>query len=1023
MRKLKVLNKYREPVGLDTIVYTNKTIDEVVYIDSDGKEWTLREIFKTNNPLVDPHMENENDWNLQNGAILIDGALKLEGNASNVVATPHNTGQEVTVGDEIYVGFRVLYSSLAGIDRVAISGYSGADFIAINPWINDPQPGINSMIVKATKSYTGFTCSIWIASTTTGYITLDNLMVVNMEQFKEKPSKDKMDEWRETYIQRRRISKETYTLREFMELNLYDCTFDMNDTDGNGVPNNIISTFQNNRIENRVFIGEDTIGSSSYYAQSPLVLIRPDCRAYYSFEIKAPGNQDNIANLSGSLMTTNYTGNGEWQLLSYHDELKYRNGINSRYRIGFGILAGEYHMKNLFAINVSDYFDELMTKEKLDGLLALYKKVKYDDGMYGQKVFSPNAKTKFDIAYTNKTIDSVEYIGPSGRQYTLRDIFGDGAVDRYGGLNNEIADGNFTEGIYGGTITNASLSVGNNMLTIESTVNGSYFSLQYNNIELLANEKFFVQFVFGKTQTVPAVAYWQHGYSSLKTVLTLNNDEMTEYYTMDTNNIGENLSGYLRFIINSGNNAPGDKFYIKKLHFYKVSKMFDIGDEPDTETFKILLDKWMTRKDLKQFITYEEIFEANNMIENGEFELDSNADGIADKWTYWYGVGRVFIQDGKQYIQRYDSSNGGYLQAVPNKLFVKDHEYFISWETGAFNHEGVVDYYIFSSDDIFDFGTGSNSKMIMVDGTADKYIFSTTVKALVSKNILDSDDLGWFINDSITSDSGFWLDMVFMVDKNLFDERVTKEQFDSLLAKYKAIRNTIIEPEVYVVTEPGPGLGGRYKMKTVNGYVYGHEMDFEDISFRMTFGINYPAYDGYNLVRELLKDNEGVIEYDWGKGSRYADVRLLAAPKTEKDTVNLLVNKWTFKALNPFYKLVSLDPSSPNLITNKNTHEKSLTPYIRLNITGTTPMIELENDYTSNIDQEIRFNFTGVTTPFELIIDCENKKITFADGSNAYGYLNMNYNSFFELIYNTPYVLYFSGCTPLEWTHKQWVVD
>ncbi|MDA3781193.1 MAG: hypothetical protein PF487_13355, partial [Bacteroidales bacterium] len=46
MRKIDILNKQYEKLGLDTVVYTNKTIDEVVYIDSDGTEFTLRDIFE-----------------------------------------------------------------------------------------------------------------------------------------------------------------------------------------------------------------------------------------------------------------------------------------------------------------------------------------------------------------------------------------------------------------------------------------------------------------------------------------------------------------------------------------------------------------------------------------------------------------------------------------------------------------------------------------------------------------------------------------------------------------------------------------------------------------------------------------------------------------------------------------------------------------------------------------------------------------------------------------------------------------
>lgn len=260
-----------------------------------------------------------------------------------------------------------------------------------------------------------------------------------------------------------------------------------------------------------------------------------------------------------------------------------------------------------------------------------------------------------------------------------------------------------------------------------------------------------------------------------------------------------------------------------------------------------------------------------------------------------------------------------------------------------------------------------------------------------------------------------------VIDLTIFDERITKEQMDTMLTTYKLIKNSIIEPEVFLITEP-IGFGKRYKMLTVNDQVYGHELDFEQMQFKCNFGINYNAYEGYNLLIIFLKDDEAIIEYDWGVGSRFADVRLLQAPKTEKDTTSLIISKFAWELLNPFYELIIIEDSS-TIITNS--HSQDLKPLIEFEANQALISIKLENQDTTLTDQEIAFDFTGESFPLGVTIDCENKTIILDDGRNGYDFLDLSKESFLSIAEGIPYKILFTGIVSgsNKVTLKQWVVD
>lgn len=141
---------------------------------------------------------------------------------------------------------------------------------------------------------------------------------------------------------------------------------------------------------------------------------------------------------------------------------------------------------------------------------------------------------------------------------------------------------------------------------------------------------------------------------------------------------------------------------------------------------------------------------------------------------------------------------------------------------------------------------------------------------------------------------------------------LSSEQYDYWEDVYEYLKNGTkkegfnfdrVLPSVYLPIEP-VGFGNRYKFKELNNKTYDHELDFENMELSMLFGVYSNAYTSYKAMQEFVKNNELVIEYDYGIGKRYTDVRLINAPKTEKETSKLIISRFSFKRLTPFYELL-----------------------------------------------------------------------------------------------------------------------
>jgi hypothetical protein len=256
-----------------------------------------------------------------------------------------------------------------------------------------------------------------------------------------------------------------------------------------------------------------------------------------------------------------------------------------------------------------------------------------------------------------------------------------------------------------------------------------------------------------------------------------------------------------------------------------------------------------------------------------------------------------------------------------------------------------------------------------------------------------------------------------VINANNFDELITKEQLDTMLAHYLLVKNIVIYPEIYVPTDP-TGFGNRYAFLELNKKVYGHELDFENMQVNLLFGVYKNAYDSYNQLMNFIINNEGIIAYDYGKGVRYTDIRLIKSPKTELDDGQYLKEKFDFKRLSPFYTL-----EQGSSLTIKNIHDWDIKPIVSGNVNTNIVYIEAE-EITSGLLKAVKFDFTALTKPFDFYYNAETKQILINGINNGYQYIDFSFGiSFISLPKDSEYVIWTTGITSPTVKAKKWVID
>jgi len=647
------------------------------------------------------------------------------------------------------------------------------------------------------------------------------------------------------------------------------------------------------------------------------------------------------------------------------------------------ILNKNYEVANLYTVVYEGYtIKEIIEDAPVFSVtppqhyLDYWQKI-YDYFKTGTKVpgytYLPQGQSKYDVAYVNKTIDDpiAELNG-----HTLREVFEEGNM--LPALN----DSNWTVSATGNTLINDNGGLkyvfNNNLPSISSQFIENTYSLQTSTGDKLVS---IVQIKGDKVSTYRVGQ--QNAYP-------LSGNIESEYTTKVV--LTEHVSNSRFYLMTNANEklSLNDSIYIKDM---KLINLTDFGISPmiDMEYYYSL---YQARKNItKKLLTYAEVFEEIQELSNPNFD-----DGTMD-WSYYLNGGNpnLLVTDG---IGTFTSDS---FKAIgqSNKLIQNNVYYFIV------RAKGVVP---------------SSLSAISYENTSIGQSIGMTPLTTEYQNI----SIMFTHTSAITNDFGFgrtnvantvYVDYSMLLNLKNFDESITKEQLDTMLAHYLQVKNIVIYPEIYVPTDP-TGFGNRYSFLEINKKVYGHELDFENMQLNLLFGVYRNAYDSYNQLMNFIIGNEGIISYDYGKGVRYSDIRLIKSPKTELDDGRYLKEKFDFKRLTPFYTL-----EQGSSLTIKNIHDWDLKLIVSGTVNTNIVYIEAE-ETTSGLTKTVKFDFTAVTKPFNFYYNSETKQILINGINNGYQYIDFTQGiSFISLPKDTEHLIWTTGITNPSITIKKWVID
>jgi hypothetical protein len=613
-----------------------------------------------------------------------------------------------------------------------------------------------------------------------------------------------------------------------------------------------------------------------------------------------------------------------------------------------------------FIIDLSNLSFEV-TEKQVYYYYRMYRYLK-DSKSFDGFTYLPKGQSKYDVAYVNQTIDDpIDELNG----HTLREVFEDG---------NLIVNGDF-DASTNWVDSGVSQSVADGVNTVTGEIINSSIGMNYNGVFAL-NKNYFIVY---RAKPLNDVDMFRIRTDDATTTL-LSNPTYNEWHVVSTK-VFLASSTVIGFRYSSL--AVGSKLELDYIFVYDMNS-FGISPETDMDYYYSL---YQARNNItKKVLTYADIFEEKNLMTNYDILR------VGNNSTYYMSITTNGIQwNNNQKYYRYIEVKNNF-----NSSEYKTTYYASTVDVGFRSLGGLItptenEYHKFS--DIYTWVYNSQYTPFR--------IYSET---FAGTNLQSNDELhirNWEL-----------------ISFEHFDELITKEQLDTMLVHYLLVKNIVIYPEIYVPIEP-VGLGNRFKLLAVDDTVYGHELDFEDISFKMYFGVNFDAYKGYHAMMNMLRSNKAIIEYDWGIGPRYNDVRLLNAPKTEKDTSLLIISKFYFKRLNPFYELIEVSDEE----NMKNESDLDSPVKLDLTVSNTTVSIKLL-DTSSGVQQEISFDFTGVSTPFNLTIDPETKKLLIDDITDAYDYADHTKDSFIYLPGDSEiYSINITGAAVNKITYKKWVIS
>ena len=273
------------------------------------------------------------------------------------------------------------------------------------------------------------------------------------------------------------------------------------------------------------------------------------------------------------------------------------------------------------------------------------------------------------------------------------------------------------------------------------------------------------------------------------------------------------------------------------------------------------------------------------------------------------------------------------------------------------------------------------------------------------------------------------------------------------LRSFSLFDNSIIVTDV-------EGLGTNFNLSKNEGtdrkYISDVDLNFDNITLLLYFGVNGNAYRDYNDLMSFISlngKNKFILEYTVDDKIRYCDIWLKNAPKTQKDTTSTIKSKFIFERLSPWYTKINIVVSlqmeyrevnfpldipipfsgsmSVNDISINNTFLKNYYPDIVITGPLTHPLtLTLKNVENGKIINKIVVEQLLQEEEW-FRINSEDNKITYYNKEtssiiNGYNEINHTYDSFI-VVPNGKYLLsadlQLNDMCQIVVSYKQFVLD
>lgn len=402
----------------------------------------------------------------------------------------------------------------------------------------------------------------------------------------------------------------------------------------------------------------------------------------------------------------------------------------------------------------------------------------------------------------------------------------------------------------------------------------------------------------------------------------------------------------------------------------------------------------MRRFILKQNLTYADVFYTYCSVKNYDLLFDLDNNDIADNFSV---TSNLYVKHMYDVQEFQTTASGGRLQSIGQVVHGKKYILYARARSTSF----------------IELSQSGIGQVLVNNGNQDVW------QDIYTEYRWNASTGGWalHVNSRTIMDYPIFVDGIMHFDRELFDENFSSNNLITLYNNQKSLVKTVVYPQLYLSTEP-TGLGNRYAFNDLNKKIYGHELNFENMNINLVFGLYWNAYDGFNQLMKFMSNNEAIIEYNYSKGERYTDVRLVNAPKTEMEQGNIIRSKFDFKRLTPFYTIVE---GASLVVTND--HDWDLKMIVEGTVNTNTVFIEAEN-LESGPSQVVKFNFTPVTKPFNFYYNSETKQILINGVNNGYQYIDHSAGiSFISVPKGEQHSLFTTGITNPKIKVKKWVID